>query len=156
MQITPGTLLKSVASSQPDYFDGAIVLVVERNADGTIGVVVNRQYGRQLTDLEAFKQAQKIGLYEGGPMQQDHLYFIHRIADDIVGSASVNTAIHFGGNIKQALSLIRQGKSALKDIKIFVGYCGWDNGQLESEVGDGAWDIVEMSDDVVFFDFRFG
>lgn len=149
-----GIVLKSVSSAEEDYFDDAVVLIVKHNREGSIGVVVNKQYGRKLTDLEAFKSAPKIDLFEGGPMQQDHLYFIHSLAD--IGGESVNRGISFGGDFEKALSLIQQEKASNTDIKIFIGYCGWDKGQLETELEEGAWEMVAMSKENIFSDFNFG
>ncbi|WP_447641372.1 MULTISPECIES: YqgE/AlgH family protein [Chitinophagaceae] len=136
-----GSILKSVSSGEEDYFNDTIVLVVKHNIDGTIGVVLNRRYGRKLTELEAFKAAPALDLFEGGPMQQDHLYFVHRISG--IGGEIVNGDICFGGNFKTALSLIQNRKASNDDIKIFIGYCGWDVDQLEAELDDGAWEIVQ-------------
>lgn len=147
MQIGTGTILESLASDLEDYFDEAFVIVVQNDDDGAIGLVFNRQYGRSLTDLQEFKSAPKINLFEGGPMQQDHLYFIHRIAE--VGGTHVKEDMYFGGDFSLALSLIEQGKVSLSDIKIFIGYCGWDKDQLEAELEEGAWRIVDNTTDAI-------
>ncbi len=156
MQIKTVTILKSVPASEKDYFDDAMILVVERNENGTIGLILNRPYGSKLTDLEEFKQAPKIDLFEGGPMQQDRLYFIHRMKILMATGDNVNVDIAFGGDFPQALSLIKLGKENPNNIKIFVGYCGWDKGQLENEIVNGYWEIISLDNEMIFSDFYFG
>jgi len=148
MQPPIGAILKSVSSEEEDYFDDTLVLLVEHNADGTVGVVLNRTYGRDLTDLVAFKHAPKIELFEGGPVQQDHLYFIHRMTD--IGGSAIKETMYFGGDFEKALTQIQQNKAHRNTIKIFVGYCGWDVGQLGMEIESGAWEMMEMSMEEMF------
>lgn len=154
MQIETGILLKSVPSSEKDYFDDTIVLIVEYNGQGAIGVILNKIYSRRLTDLQEFSSAPKLSLFEGGPMQQDHLYFIHNRKE--VGGEKINDALFFGGDLKRSLSLMEEGNVNSIKIKVFVGYCGWDAGQLELEMAEGAWEPLRLENEIHFSDMCFG
>ncbi|PZP51965.1 MAG: YqgE/AlgH family protein [Pseudopedobacter saltans] len=140
-----GKTLSTISFDGQDYFGDATILIVEHDDNGSLGFIVDRFSDNRLNDLVEFVDSPSIGLYEGGPMQQDRLYFIHRIDDVTVGGVLVREGLFWGGNFKKALELIHTGKSNANDIKIFVGYCGWDKGQLEDELKNDSWFIVERS-----------
>ena len=150
MELSTGTILANVSSGGEDYFDEAIVLVVAHDRKGTVGVVLNRPFGRMLTDLETFRSAPTMALLEGGPMQQDHLYFLHCTTESLGGDV-VHAEIRFGGDFEKALSLIRENKIPKHSVKIFVGYCGWDAGQLEAEMENGGWKTVDTATAEIFY-----
>jgi putative transcriptional regulator len=41
-----------------------------------------------------------------------------------------------------------------KDIKIFIGYCGWDFKQLEEEVEEGSWIVADINEESIFNTLR--
>ena len=53
-----------------------------------------------------------------------------------------------GGNFKQAIAHINSGLLTEADIKIFIGYCGWDKGELEEEIASGNWLITGNGCDI--------
>ncbi len=115
-----------------------------------MGFVVNDIFPRTLNELEEFKQAGDIPLYQGGPMDLEHLYFIHRHADMIPGGEQVTAGIFIGGDFKKALSCLDKKMITDQDLKIFIGYCGWDPGQLEEEIAEGSWLTVNIPPRVIF------
>jgi putative transcriptional regulator len=48
---------------------------------------------------------------------------------------------------------IGEGSLTADDIKIFVGYCGWEQGDLEAEIAEGSWSMVAVSDGDVTIPF---
>ncbi len=141
--IQTGNLLKSLSSSPGDYFHNAIVCIVEYNDNGALGFIVNRPFPRGLNELAAFSHLPFFPLWEGGPVDHYHLYFIHRRPHLIEGGEMVKPDLYYGGNFTQAIAAIEQGKLLHTDIRIFVGYCGWHAGDLEKEIEDGGWSWVE-------------
>jgi putative transcriptional regulator len=41
--------------------------------------------------------------------------------------------------MEQVIQAINTGDSNPQDIQLFIGYCGWDEGELEAEVEEGSW-----------------
>ena len=143
MKIQTGMLLQSHSISPDDYFINAMVCIVEYNANGALGFVVNRPFSRGLNELVAFAHLPPFPLYEGGPVDGEHLYFIHRRPDIIEGGETVSRGLYFGGDFKQVTEAIRQGDINERDIRIFVGYCGWDAGDLERETAADEWAVAD-------------
>jgi len=85
-------------------------------------------------------------LYEGGPVDTEHLFFIHCRPDIIQGGTLVNNKIYVGGDFEQAVKQLNNKQLTLKDIKLFIGYCGWDVNELEAEIAEGSWKVLEHGD----------
>ncbi|RPE09717.1 YqgE/AlgH family protein [Chitinophaga lutea] len=140
-----GTFLKSTALLDDTFFEQSVIFITDHNEKGAMGFVVNRQFPRKLNELVEFMHAGPFPLYEGGPVDQEHLYFVHRRPDLIEGGAPVADGIYLGGNFSTAVQLIAQQTLQETDVRIFVGYCGWDNGELEAEVAEGSWEVLHES-----------
>ena len=142
MDVKLGTILKSTDSLLGTVFDGVQVLIVEYNEKGAIGFVLNKPLGRSLNQLEEFRQMPPFELYNGGPVDQEHLFFIHQRPDLIQEGVAIRKDLFWGGAFQQVIEGIQNGQLTNKDVKIFVGYCGWDKGELEAELEEGSWKIA--------------
>jgi putative transcriptional regulator len=148
MNITAGTFLSSLSSLDDTNFEQVVILITEHNEKGAMGFVINKLFSRKLNGLEEFKHTAPFPLHEGGPVDQEHLFFIHRRPDLIEGGIPVSSDIYLGGNFKQAITCISNKTITEKDLKIFVGYCGWDGDQLEEEMKEGSWKIEDTKQNV--------
>ena len=144
MKIQTGQIIQSHSTSADDYFYKAIVCVTEHNTGGSVGFVVNRLFPRTLNELEEFARLRPFPLYEGGPVDQSHLYFIHRRPDIIESGNTVSAGLYFGGDFKQVIQAIAGGSISHNDIRIFVGYCGWDAGELQQEIERAEWSLTDF------------
>ncbi len=82
-------------------------------------------------------------IYNGGPVDQDNLYFIHTIPDLIPGSVEISHNIYWGGNFDSVIQLIKSEQLADTDIRFFLGYSGWENNQLDEELTANTWIVSE-------------
>lgn len=143
MQLHPGLFLYSTPVLDDTYFAGTVIYLAEYNSEGAVGFVVNRPLGRSLHELEEFKHSPNFPLYEGGPVDGEHLYVLHRHGESIAGSTSAGGGIYLGGDFRQVVTGINNRSLGASDVKLFVGYCGWDAGELEAEVAEGSWEVRE-------------
>lgn len=139
MQIPTGTLLLSASTDEADIFERAVVLLVEANKNGYTGFMINKRFPRRLNELTEFRNSKPFPLYDGGPVDKEHLFFIHQRPDLITGGAFISDHFFLGGDFSQAVRCISQGQLTEKDIKLFIGYCGWGAQQLEEEITQGEW-----------------
>jgi putative transcriptional regulator len=142
MQLQAGSLLQSSNTLKGTFFENSTILLTEYNAAGAVGFVINKLFHRQLNELEEFKQSPSFPLYEGGPVDTTHLYFIHQRPDIIDKGNSIGNGIYYSGNFKQAITAISNKSIGTTDIKIFIGYCGWNAGELEAEIEEGSWSML--------------
>jgi putative transcriptional regulator len=150
MNLRAGSFLKSTEALKDSFFAETTLFLKEYNADGAVGLVINRPFGRSLNELAEFSQSLFFPLYHGGPVDEEHLFFLHRRPDLIGGSTAVSNDVYWGGNFEQAVRFINQQVLTNNDIKIFVGYCGWDTGELEEEIAEGSWTTWQGDTESVF------
>jgi putative transcriptional regulator len=141
MKLQAGTIIKSTDALNETVFDGVTILITEYNGKGAVGFIVNKPFLRKLNELEEFKHSPAVPLYDGGPVDQEHLFFIHRRTDLIRDAIHVGDDIYVGGSFKDAIRFINNNTLTQKDIKIFIGYCGWNAVELEAEIEEGSWTI---------------
>lgn len=145
-----GKLLISTSDWDDDDFYKSVVFIAEHNSNGALGFIVNKIFERTLNELEEFKSSPAFPLFDGGPVDKEHLYFIHLRPDIISGGTSIISNLYLGGDFKETIRHINSNRIAHSDIKIFIGYCGWDANELETEIADGGWIVKEKEDDVLF------
>jgi putative transcriptional regulator len=150
MQIKAGNILISAPSLDDPNFDKVVIFLTEYNAKGAIGFVINAVFPRMFNELLEFKHSKAFQLYAGGPVEKDSLYFLHRRADLISEGICVTGNIYSGGNFKQAVECINNGSISINAIKLFIGYCGWDDNQLETEIEEGSWLVCNTDSAIVF------
>lgn len=150
MNLQAGVFLTSTHALNDTLFAGTTILVTEYNDAGAVGFVVNKAFGRTLNHLEAYQHSEPFPLYEGGPVDQEHLFFLHSRPDLVADGTLVAHGIYLGGNFDQAVACINNKTLSAAAVKIFVGYCGWDAGELEAEVAEGSWMVSGGAKEAVF------
>lgn len=123
-------------------FNRSIVLLTDHNKEGSIGFILNKPLNYTIKDLIPNIDA-TFRVYNGGPVEQDNLYFIHKIPDLIPNSIEISLGIFWGGDFNVVEELIAKNKIDQKDIKFFLGYSGWDINQLEDELKSNAWVVTK-------------
>lgn len=141
-----GVFIKSTSLQDDPPFDGSLIFITEYNEKGAMGFIVNKAFPRKLNELEEFKHIISFPIYLGGPVDQEHLYFVHQRPDLIEGGQLVAGGIFLGGDFTAALRNIDNGTLTGKDIKIFIGYCGWDHTELDEEIAEGSWEVLESGE----------
>jgi putative transcriptional regulator len=134
-----GVYIKSTAALNGSYFEHTTIHILEHNDNGSLGFVANKSFGKSLHELIEFSHANPFPLMDGGPVDRDHLFVLHKRPDLIDGGEQVSNGLYLGGNMEQVIEAINSGASNNQEIQIFVGYCGWDAGELEAEVEEGSW-----------------
>lgn len=142
MHITAGQHLKSTPLLADTIFENTTLLICEVNENGAWGVITNKPFPRKLNELVEFQQCQPFPLYEGGPVEQEKLFFIHQRPDLIEGGKHIANQFYWGGDFKQALNHINTQTIQVDQLQLFVGYCGWDKNQLQLEIEEGSWELM--------------
>lgn len=134
-----GTFIKSTPLLDGSIFEDTLVFITEFNEKGAIGFVINKPFPRTLNELEEFRHSPPFPLYDGGPVDREHLFIIHHRPDLISGGNAVANNLYVGGDIRDAVKYISNKTFTEKDIRLFIGYCGWNAGELEAEIAEGSW-----------------
>lgn len=150
-QVKSGTILISDPFLDDKYFGRSVIIVCSHNPEGSFGFVLNQYLDIDLHKAdENFPDIQaRISL--GGPVGKENLFFIHRLGTKIQGSTSLYNGIYYGGDYDQLKKLLIQSKKHRKDVRFFVGYSGWSEGQLDEEIKEESWlPVNNISNDMIF------
>lgn len=150
MNISAGKILVSSPEMDDPQFKASSVFIAEHNSQGAMGFVFNKLFERPLNALTEFMSSPAFPLYDGGPVDQEHLFFIHRRSDIIPGGTFIINDIYLGGDFTKAVAQINNGTLTPSAIKIFIGYSGWDAGELEAEIAEGSWKLTDAAPAIVF------
>lgn len=123
-------------------FNRSVILIADHNDEGSVGFILNKPLDYTISDLLPEIEI-PIRVYNGGPVEQDNLYFIHKIPDLISNSVEISHGIFWGGDFSSVIPLINDGKLNDKDIRFFLGYSGWDANQLVNELISNTWIVTE-------------
>jgi len=132
-----------------DSFNRSIVLLTEYSKNSSVGFILNKPLNYVLNDLIPDILCD-FTIYQGGPVEQDNLYFVHRVPELLTDSIKVVEGIYWGGNFNQLKELLSKNKLKNTDIRFFLGYSGWSANQLEDEINTQSWFITENDYDNIF------
>ncbi len=122
-------------------FNRAVVLLTEYNEDGSVGFILNKPLRYKIRDFVP-EITSDLPIYNGGPVEQDNLYFIHCVPDLIPDSIEISSGIYWGGDFSTILDLLKEDKLEKNQIRFFLGYSGWESDQLEQELSVNTWVVV--------------
>ncbi|MEJ2585812.1 MAG: YqgE/AlgH family protein [Robiginitalea sp.] len=137
-----GKLLIAEPSLTGDVsFNRSVVLLAEHNDEGSVGFILNKPLNYSMNDLVEEIEA-PFPVYNGGPVEQDNLYFIHKVPDLIPHSVEISDGIYWGGDFEVTVMLVNSGKIGQNEIRFFLGYSGWASLQLDQELDSKSWIVV--------------
>jgi len=122
-------------------FNRSIVLLADHTLEGSIGFILNKPLEYTICDLVPEVEA-PFKVYNGGPVEQDNLYFIHKVPDLIPESIEISLGIYWGGDFSKVVELITGNTIKENDIRFFLGYSGWEPTQLEEELKANSWVVT--------------
>ncbi len=122
-------------------FNRSVILLADHDKEGSVGFIINKPLKYTLHDLIPDINS-KLKIYNGGPVEQDNLYFIHNVPDLIPNSIEISNGIFWGGDFESTKELLNSGSIDKNNIRFFLGYTGWSENQLETEMNSHSWIIV--------------
>ena len=138
-----GSLLLAHPAMKDPNFRRSVVLMSAHNAEGAMGVVLNRPLGKRLGELSgdfALGPLAGVPLFTGGPVQTEQLVLAAwQTRDD-------GFRLHFGIEPDKAVQLLEEEGTHVRG---FLGYSGWSAGQLENEMKARTWVVVDVPEDLL-------
>jgi len=134
-----GFYIKSTDALIGSFFEHTTILLVQHNEAGSIGFVTNKAFEKSLHELIEFSHIKPFPLMDGGPVDREHLFVLHKRPDLIDGGEQIPNGLYVGGNMEQVIEAINIRSANKQEIRLFIGYCGWDVGELEAELKEGSW-----------------
>ena len=154
MNLTHHFLIAMPAMADP-HFSKTLTFICEHNAQGALGIVINRPIEMNLAALleqvsipmtgEAFKS---VPIHFGGPVQVDRGFVLHTPLGSWQSTLAVSSEIGLTTS-KDILQAVARGEGPGK-LFVTLGYAGWAPGQLENELAQNAWLTVQAKPEVIF------
>ena len=146
-----GKFLVASRSLQDPNFARTVVLLVEYDADGAVGVIVNRPtsvpLGDALPEVESVQRPRDV-IYLGGPVALDRMLILLRTRDQPPQSLRVFDRVFASSSVAALRASLTRGDA----VRAFAGYAGWGPKQLDQEVARGDWLVGPAESDAVFAD----
>ena len=150
-----GQLLVASPDMGDPRFDHTVILMIQHDRDGAIGVVINQPVAeREIAQLlEAIDQPDasaegKVRVVSGGPVQRGVGFVIHsaeyRRAETVALSGTI--AVTSSADILKDIGH-RHGPNK---VLVAFGYAGWGPGQLDREIAERAWATTNADPALIF------
>lgn len=146
-----GKILVSEPYLPDPNFERSIVLLCEHNELGSFGFVLNKPSLAMLGDVMEGLEEFNATVFVGGPVQQDTLHYLHR-CEDLIGATQITDDVYWGGDFDNLKFLINTQQIKPNDIKFFLGYSGWSEGQLDEELEADSWIVSDKFDSELVFE----
>lgn len=142
----PGALLVAEPFLKDQYFGHSVILLVDyAPANNAMGIVINRPTAYTLQGLvKGINQEKEIPVWCGGPMSCDRLYYVHTIGALLPGAKEISPGLFIGGDFEAMIEYVNSGCPLEGCIRFFIGYSGWSPGQLDEELRNHVWAVMEV------------
>ena len=154
VNLTHQFLIAMPAMADPG-FSKTLTYICEHNAQGALGIIINRPTDMTLEDLFErvdlrldSPQLCRQPVYYGGPVQPERGFVLHRPLGEWQATLVVNPDIGLTSSRDILQSMSEQGEPS--EVLITLGYAGWTAGQLEWELSQNAWLTVAADPHIIF------
>lgn len=145
-----GRLLISEPFMQDPYFKRSVIFLTEHNENGSFGLILNKPIPMYLNEAIENAPVFDSRLALGGPVQKETLHYLHQLGDRIPNSKKVMEGVYWGGDFETIKELMLSGDIKPNEIRLFVGYAGWSEGQLKNEMESKSWIVARASKEILF------
>ncbi len=159
--IRAGRVLVATPGLRDPNFARTVVLVLEHDRGGTLGIVLNRPLDVTIVDVlpdwtDAVSAPEQ--LFGGGPVSSEAALAVGLLTSAAFdGAAEVTDPEDHAGLVGWRTVFGRVGlvdldapvallNDALSGLRIFAGYAGWSPGQVELEIETGSWVVLDGED----------
>lgn len=145
--ITKGNLLIAQPALFDDVFNRTVIYLADHNEYGSIGFILNKPIHQTLNSYVSELETD-FTVYEGGPVETENLYYLHKRPDLIADSEHISHNLYWSGDYEDVRRAINKKLIHQNEIRFYLGYSGWGENQLQNEVDDKAWVVVNEKIDI--------
>lgn len=148
--VKKGQVLMSEPFMTDPNFKRTAILMCEHREDGSIGFIINRPLKMKINQLVSDFPEIDSEVFFGGPVSTDTIHYIHNVGDLVDNSVKISSGVYWGGNFDKLKFLIQTELVKGENLRFFIGYSGWSEGQLQDELNLGTWYIANMHANYLF------
>jgi len=145
--ITKGNILIAQPALYDIAFNRSVVLITDHNEEGSVGFILNRPLNNSV-NMYVSELLRPFPVYEGGPVETQHLYYLHKRPDLIQNSEPISHGLYWSGEYEDVRNALNNNLIGENEIRFYLGYSGWGENQLQSEIEDNAWIVAKEEVDI--------
>jgi putative transcriptional regulator len=134
----------------PNFMRTVVLLCRHQDEEGSFGFVLNKLFHQTLDELIPELAGFEWPVFVGGPVQMDTLHYIHEYPDLLPDCQEVAPGVYWGGDFETLKALMKNNEINADKIKFFLGYSGWESGQLDGEMREKSWITVQGNLHIIF------
>lgn len=139
-----GRLLVAEPFMEDPYFKRSVVLLAEHNNNGSIGFITNHLLEIKIEEIIPELKGISANVYMGGPVEAQHLFYIHKLNQELPGSKHISGDLYWDGDFEILKSLLLDNKVSQNDVQFLLGYSGWGAEQILNELKQNSWIIQDL------------
>jgi putative transcriptional regulator len=136
------------------WFGRSVVLLLNHDSDGSLGLIINRRFQTTLADAVPDLQqgeADRHPIFFGGPLGSHQVFMLLRNQKPIPQAHHIAGDIYFSAD-RAVLDHALEQKTPRSELHFYLGYASWTAGQLEQEMARGSWHLISGDSATVFED----
>src|SRR5579862_7021688 len=148
------TLLLAMPQMQDPNFARSVVLLWRHEREGALGLVINRRTETRVAsvvDLDPPPQRDSgLEIWLGGPVEPQRGWVLLGYDPQSPDVIAVTDGMYLSPSVDVLRTVIETDLTPARPCRFFLGYAGWGDGQLESELAASAWLTVDATRHLVF------
>jgi putative transcriptional regulator len=140
----------------PNFFK-TVVLMIEHNKQGAMGVVINRPSGvtvaQALSEHFELPETEDV-VYCGGPVEEQAYFILHNSSEIDNSETPIAPGLFAGSSAEVFVEVVKSAAEGMASVqfRVFAGCAGWGPKQLEGELARNDWRVCPASSDFIFHD----
>ena len=141
-----GKVLISEPLMNDFHFGRAVILLIDHEeTEGSFGIIINKSLNASVSQIVDDFPDFEAPVFLGGPVSDNQLFFIHTLGDLIPDSCPIIDGLYWGGEVETLKTLIATGIANETNTRFYLGYAGWEAGQLVDELVRNSWLIGDVT-----------
>lgn len=136
----PLTFLVASPHLRGSFFEGAVILLLEHDQDGAMGLIINQTLPNSVSELLPELSSETAPVWLGGPVDPSLGWCLYRHPVGQPGEMQLSEGL----TISSSLGVLHQVAAQGQEYRLILGYAGWGAGQLTEEAREGTWLWVEQ------------
>lgn len=150
-----GSLLIANPVLPDPNFSRTVVLLCNHDEQGSFGLVINRtaklKASEVFSNIDILKVYNK-KVYVGGPVSQSMVFFLCRSSRNIAELDEICPRVYLGSSLETLEMVYPEIENPEQNIRFYIGYSGWADGQLAGEMEQKSWLIQSAEERFIFLD----
>jgi putative transcriptional regulator len=155
-QAIANKLLIAMPDQGDGFFEKSVVLMLEHNAQGAMGLTLTHASDMNMLalldnlDMPLLNPQRDLSqpVMVGGPVQPDRGFILHHGKSRWENTARLSESL----SLSVSLDFLKgvADDRVLEEYEVYLGYAGWGAGQLEQELRDNQWLFAEADPELIF------